>query len=183
VAALSMMAAGCGSPPGKQVAQLGSTTTITAGSSTSGGSSASGSAMSQIRAYARCMRSHGVPDFPDPNSSGQIPKSEVVAARQEDPSQFDSANGSCGHLLPSGGGNGETPAEIAQDWTQDRQFARCMRHYGVPNWPDPTDRSPTDNRPVFHITAVGLDGNSPQLRAKAHQCASSLHMIGLPEAG
>jgi hypothetical protein len=172
------MAAGCGSSSGKQLAQLGSTTTTTGSASTSGGS-----ATSQIRGYARCMRSHGVPDFPDPNSGGQISKTEVVAARQENPSQFDSADGACDHLLPSGGGNGETPAEIAQDWTQDRQFAQCMRHHGVPNWPDPTDRSTTDSRPVFRITAVGLDGNSPQLRAKAQQCASSLHMIGLPVAG
>ena len=129
------------------------------------------------------MRSHGVPDFPDPDSSGQIPKTEVVAARQANPAQFDSAAGACGHLLPRGGGNGETPAEIAQDWTQDRYFAHCMRVRGVPNWPDPSARSTTDTRPVFRITAVGLDGNSPQLRAKAQQCASSLHMIGLPVAG
>jgi hypothetical protein len=160
------------------VAHLGSTTTTTGGASTSGGP-----ATSQIRAYARCMRSHGVPDFPDPDNSGQISKTEVVAVRQEDPSRFDSARGTCDHLLPSGGGNGETPAEIAQDWAQDRRFARCMRHHGVPNWPDPTDRSATDRRPVFRITAVGLDGNSPRLRAKARQCASSLHMAGLPVAG
>ena len=128
------------------------------------------------------MRSHGVPAFPDPDSTGQIPKTQVVSARRDDPSRFDSAERACGHLLPGGGGHGETPAEIAQDWSQDLQFARCMRQHGVPNWPDPTDRSPTDTRPAFRITAVGLDGNSPQLRAKARACASSLHMIGLPAA-
>jgi len=136
----------------------------------------------QMLAYARCMRSHGVPTFPDPNGSGQIPKTAVVNARTDDPSRFDSADTACRHLAPNGG-NGETPAQIAQDWTQFRQFAQCMRHRGVSNWPDPTDRSATDRRPVFDITAVGLYPVSPQIRAKARQCASLLHMGGLPPAG
>jgi hypothetical protein len=127
------------------------------------------------------MRMHGEPGFPDPSDGGQIMKSEVVALRRADPSQFDSAQSACGGLLPPGG-NGETPAQIAQDWAQDRRFARCMRNHGVPNWPDPTSRSTTDRRPAFAITAVGLDGNSPQLRAKAQQCVSQLHLDGLPAA-
>jgi hypothetical protein len=62
------------------------------------------------------------------------------------------------------------------------RFARCMRTHGLSNWPDPTARSPADRRPAFAITAVGADGNSPQLRAKAQQCASTLHLGGLPPA-
>jgi hypothetical protein len=57
-----------------------------------------------------------------------------------------------------------------------------MRSHGVSNWPDPTRRSATDNRPEFSITAIGLDGNSPQRRAKAQQCASLLHLGGRPAA-
>lgn len=148
-----------------------------ADTSTSGGATAS-----QTLAYTHCMRSHGVATFPDPTSGGEIPKTQVVTARKSNPSQFDSADSACHHLLPSNG-NGATPAEIAQDWAQFRQFAQCMRHHGVPNWPDPTARSSTDKRPAFLITAVGLNGNSPQLRAKAHQCASSVHITGLPAAG
>ena len=178
VVAFSIIAAGCGSSPKNQVAQLGSTTTTTTG----GASSSAGSPLSQSRSYAHCMRSHGVADFPDPESSGEIPKNEVVAARQQNPAQFDSANSACMHFLPSGGGNGETAAEIAQDWRKFRQFALCMRHDGVPNWPDPTNRSATDHRPAFRITAVGLDGNSAQLRAKAQHCGSQVHMLGLPAA-
>jgi hypothetical protein len=129
------------------------------------------------------MRSHGLPSFPDPDSTGSIPKTQVASLRRGDPTLFDAAEGKCGRLLPAGGGNGETPVEIAQDWSQDRLFAKCMRRNGVPNWPDPTDRSPNDTRPVFRITAVGLDGNSPQLRAKARQCVTQLHTNGLPVAG
>jgi hypothetical protein len=177
--ALALAAAGCGSSQ-SHVAQLGSTTTPTeAGGAPAG---PGGSPTAQMLAYARCMRSHGVPAFPDPNGRGEIPKPQVVSARQSDPSRFDSANSACDHLLPSGGGNGETPADIARDWNQFRQFAQCMRDHGVPNWPGPTARSATDRRPAFSITAAGLDGNSSQLRAKAQQCAAQLHMNGLPAA-
>jgi hypothetical protein len=132
-------------------------------------------------AYASCMRSHGVPTFPDPNGGGQIDKTQVMSARNANPSRFDAAGNACRHLLPNGG-NGETPAQIAQDWTAFRKFTDCMRSHGVRNFPDPTSRSTTDKRPTFNITAVGLDGNSPQLRARAGQCASILHLGGLPPA-
>jgi hypothetical protein len=126
------------------------------------------------------MRSHGVPTFPDPNSSGEIPKTQVISASKSNPSRFDSADSTCRHLLPNGG-NGETAAQIAQDWTQFRHFARCMRSHGVPNWPDPTSRSTTDRRPNFNITALGIDVTG-QRRAKAQQCASLVHLGGLPPA-
>ena len=140
------------------------------------------------RADARLLPLHAFArraDLPDPDSNG-LPKTQVVSARKGDPSRFDSANSACRYLLPSrgtSGGNGETPAQIAQDWIAFRTFARCMRSHGVPNWPDPTSRSTSDSRPAFNITAVGLDGTSPQLRAKAQQCASLLHLgPGLPAA-
>jgi hypothetical protein len=163
--ALSVAAAGCGGS--------GTTTTTT--------SAAGGPTSAQTLAYTRCMRSHGVPTFPDPVSGGEIPKQQVVTARKSNPTVFDSADRVCRPLLPSGG-NGETQAEITQDWVSFRKFAKCMRADGVPNWPDPTSRSPTDPRPAFAITAVGLDGNSPQLRAKAHHCASQANIPGLPAA-
>jgi hypothetical protein len=127
------------------------------------------------------MRSHDVPTFPDPTGGGEIPKQQVVNARKGNPTQFDSANNACRHLLPSGG-NGETAAQIAQDWTRFRGFARCMRAHGVPTFPDPTSRSTTDRRPAFALTAAGLNGNSALLRAKAQQCVSQLHLVGLPAA-
>ena len=174
---LSLLASGCGGASGNHVAQLAPPRRQPdpGGASTTGGSPTS-----QALAYARCMRSHGVPTFPDPDSSGQIPKAQVVNVRQDNPSRFDTANATCRDLLPNGGTNGPTPAQIAQDWTDFRAFARCMRSHGVANWPDPTRRSTSDNRPAFNLTAVGLHPNSqPQLKTKAQQCAS---LSGLPAA-
>jgi hypothetical protein len=47
------------------VAKAGSSTSTTA-------SSANKSAKASPLAYSQCMRAHGLADFPDPNSQGQI---------------------------------------------------------------------------------------------------------------
>lgn len=182
---LGLLAAACGGSPKSQVAQLGSTTNRTQNSSPTAGSSGSpasaGPTTSQTLAYTQCMRSHGVPTFPDPDSSGQISKTQVVSARQQNPSRFDSADAACRHLLPNGG-NGETQAEITLDWTAFRKFARCMRTHGASHWPDPTSRSATDRRPTFNLQGTGLYPVSSTLRTTAEQCGSQLHLGGLPAA-
>jgi hypothetical protein len=50
------------------------------GGGTPGGATSSGSPTSQPLAFSRCMCSHGAPTFPDPNSSGVWPKSQVEIA-------------------------------------------------------------------------------------------------------
>src|SRR5262249_30724118 len=66
VVGLSLLVSACGSSSGAKVAQLGTTSS----SKPSGSSSASGSG--GARAYSACMRSHGVPNFPDPDSQGRL---------------------------------------------------------------------------------------------------------------
>jgi len=172
----------CGSGSGRPVAAATSTGARGTSPIGSGGaSSAGGSTISQALAYARCMRSHGLARFPDPGSDGVIPKDQVVTVRKGNPSMYTSADRACQHLLPNGG-NAATPAQTAQDWNQLLQFARCMRSHRVRNFPDPTDRSATDHRPMFNLHAAGLEPNSPQLKAKAQQCATRLHFGRLPPA-
>jgi hypothetical protein len=50
-------------------------------------------------AFSACMRSHGVPTFPDPDSSGQIPKTKVVPLTGSP--QFQVAQRACQRLLPN----------------------------------------------------------------------------------
>jgi hypothetical protein len=64
-AALGLLAAACSGSP----SSAGS-----GGSTAAGGSAGSPSAV----AYSACMRSHGVPNFPDPSSSGQVPKPDPL---------------------------------------------------------------------------------------------------------
>jgi hypothetical protein len=75
VLAVGIAVAGCGggsSSPG--VAHL--STSTSGGSAASGGGSSSpesnASTQQKMVAYAQCMRTHGVPNFPDPTSSGQV---------------------------------------------------------------------------------------------------------------
>jgi hypothetical protein len=60
----------------------------------------------QMLAYSRCIRPHGVPNFPDPDSSGNLPPdAKQIGASAP---QFDAAQTACIHLLP--GDNQPKPA-------------------------------------------------------------------------
>jgi hypothetical protein len=139
----------------------------------SGGSpGAAGSANSQkLLAFSRCMRSHGVPNFPDPNGSGLLPKSQVAQLTASNP-QFPAAHRACEHLLPNGGQ--PTQAQAQQAWNDMRNFARCMRSRGVPDWPDPGPTSQQDQRPFFNLPA-SINPNAPQITTKIRACQHVLH--------
>ena len=126
-------------------------------------------------AYSRCMRSHGEPSFPDPNAQGQVKDQLRVAGIDVNSSRFRAADGACRRLLPNGG-TGTTPAEVQQEWSEFRSFARCMRRHGVPNWPDPKPRSATDPRPTFDFQPVDptspINPDSPQIKSKLPDCSS-----------
>jgi hypothetical protein len=163
-AALVVVACSSGSPP-------------SAGSSDSPSSSASGSA--QLVAFSQCMRSDGVPSYPDPSVAGGVatlPK-ESAQLLGVSSAQYSAAERSCQHLLPTGGGV-LTASSLRQCYlalvcpqalvqhavTAGRQFAGCMRSHGVPNWPDPT--IDPEGRPVFNITVP---------RPPPHQTAAAIN--------
>jgi hypothetical protein len=97
-----------------------------------GGSAASSSGL----AYSRCVRAHGVPEFPDPGSSGQLSKQAVVAAlRKVSGSRAEAATAACARLNPAGP---EDPVITAQDQQDYLRAAACMRSHGITAFPDPT---------------------------------------------
>jgi len=133
------------------------------GGSSGGSSNARGSTNSQSLAFSRCMRSHGVPNFPDPNSSGTIPKMTSQQLGVSD-SQLQAAGRACAYLLQP------TQAQAQQVMSGMLDFARCMRSHGVPNWPDPTTDG--NGQPVFDIP--GIDPNSPQVSTADDECTHLL---------
>jgi hypothetical protein len=174
-AGLGLAACG-GGPSGLAVASRASTgsaqpASSSSGSSGSSSSSSSGSPAQQALAFARCMRRHGVTGFPDPNSSGNFPPSAKQISLSN-PHQFQEARTACSDLLPNGG-NGPTPAQWQQILSTMVEFAHCMRHHGVPEWPDPT--YDTHGRPVFNIN---VDPNSPQFTGEIHACSHLLVNYG-----
>jgi hypothetical protein len=130
-----------------------------------GSTNGAGSATSQAIAYASCVRSHGVPNFPDPNASGGFDKAALAQLAASN-SQYQTATQACGHLLPSGGG--PTAAEVRQEWNGMASFARCMRSHGVPDWPDPTPYPPDPSRPTFILPASIQP--VPQAISKMDEC-------------
>jgi hypothetical protein len=150
--ALALLAAGCGSTSGKSgVAHLGSTTTTT-------GPSSSADPMAEMIKFATCMRTHGVPDFPDPRTSGT---GNVILSIPDSP-KGKAAKQACHQLLPGGGA--PPASEQAQMLASLLKYARCMRTHGVTGFPDP------DNQGEFP-SALGLfNRSSPNYRAADKAC-------------
>ena len=120
-------------------------------------------------AYSHCMRSHGVLNFPDPNSSGTIPK---ISPQQLGVSStvFLAAQNHCRYLLPNGG-SGPSQTQVQQIMSGMLKFAHCMRSHGVSNWPDPVIDG--GGNPEFYLNGR-INQNSPQIKTKINGC---LHWI------
>jgi hypothetical protein len=144
---------------------------------TGGSPAAGGSAGSQAVAYSRCVRSHGVPNFPDPDSSGQIPKEAVVRAfREVGESQAKAATAACANLNPAGQGSPILTAQEQQDYLR---AAACMRSHGITNFPDPTFPGGRANLPTI---PASIDTKSRQFTRAAQTCIK-LIPAGLPYSG
>jgi hypothetical protein len=152
-AAAALLATACGGSPSPSAS----------GSPNAGGSATSPSLVN----YARCMRSHGVPNFPDPTSGGQLPGGKATLIRlSQTSSRYHAAGQACQRLWPH---QAPAQAQEGQQLASDLRFAQCMRSHGVPNFPDPTS-GPDGLVFVLSASRLGMDPHSPQLLAKAHQC-------------
>jgi hypothetical protein len=135
------------------------------GSGSGSGSASGGSADGQMLAYSQCMRAHGVPDFPDPNASGNM---QVAPGSPNDPMngpQEQVANTECRHLEPGGGAAG-TGGVNQQVVSQYLKLSQCMRAHGATTFPDPTV---SGNNIYFKGT---FDYNSPQWQQAERACNS-----------
>lgn len=162
--AVSVLASGCGngSPPG--VADTSSaaagTTTVQAGS------------IAGALAFARCMRAHGIPNWPDPAADGGFDKAELRALGVS-PSRIRAIEeSSCNYSFQNGAQTQTiTPAE------QDDYLgaAACMRTHGFPDFPDPT----FPNGSVQVIIPASIDQDSLRFKSAATTC-TKLIPAGLP---
>jgi hypothetical protein len=84
-------------------------------STSSGGSSqAGGSVNSQLLAFSRCMRSNGLPSFPDPlpgQVTAKFPSAQDLGVST---SLYQTAQNACQHLLPNGG-SAPNQTEVQQE--------------------------------------------------------------------
>jgi hypothetical protein len=155
-AASLVLLAGCGpdaDAPG--VASAAGTGAPPASGSPAG--SASADVVSQYlaaaRKYVQCMRAEGI-DLPDPGPKGEIDYTTLGGNPKKDP-KFLAASVKCSPLLPP------VPDELQPkpdplspqqiQWARD--YAKCVRAHGVPNFPDPdADGYFTDSSWQDHMT-------------------------------
>lgn len=159
--AVGLLAAACGGSASPGVASVGSTTTTTP----SGGSNATANA--NALSYVRCMRTHGIKNFPDLENGQGKASLEQLQQTGIDPNsaQFISANNDCHNLLPALG----LPAATPQYLAQALKWVRCLRAHGAPDFPDPTT---TSTGGVIFVLPVGIDQHSPTFEAAMTACQS-----------
>jgi hypothetical protein len=152
MAALSLLVSGCGG---------GSATTAVNTTATE---------QSAALAFSHCMHLHGVPDFPDPNSSGEIPKSEVIPLVSSP--QFAGAQTACGHLFGGPGKPQETVQQKRARLAAGLAFANCMRNHGFQNFPDPTTQG--ELTPEM-VTGAGINLHERAVLQAGLACAAVTH--------
>lgn len=158
------------------VAAIGAATAIAAcGShSTHPSGAARPPSQAQVRqdmvSFSRCMRSHGVPDFPDPDSPQRF-KAALDPSSSHAPA-FQSAQTACRHLLPASRAPRQSAAQARARVTAALAFARCLRGRGFPRFPDPTSTGEMSHE---MLTSAGIDVHRPALLRAADACVSVTH--------
>jgi hypothetical protein len=116
--------------------------------------------------YTACMRSHGVPNFPDPDAQGTI---TISTALNPSSPLFQKAEADCRNLIPPS--KGPSPAQQQQHQEKALAFAACMRSHGVPHYPDPTFGS--GGMISQSLSRSEGDANSPIFQAAQKACQKS----------
>lgn len=182
LASAGLLLAGCGGGSSTAgVAHISSDTSTSSDPSGGGSPSTESSASIQQKmvAFAQCMRTHGVPEFPEPSEGKLIihnsNRNGHASGVNPESSQFQAASKACKKLAPNGG-KPPSPAEQAKAQEQALKFSSCMRSHGVPNFPDPefshgggTVRIKIGGRKGG---PSGIDPSSPQFQAAQKACQS-----------
>jgi hypothetical protein len=122
--------------------------------------------------YANCVRSHGVPNFPDPNGHGEFRIQPVQDNGVTTPDlmagspAFQAAERVCGSF--GSAGRQVTATQEKQEFQLTLKAAECIRANGVPDYPDPKwldgsidgNYNPSDN----------IDPDSPAFLKAAKKC-------------
>ena len=120
----------------------------------------------QALAYAKCMRAHGIVNFPDPTVQDNAHNKGVgFSLNGIDPNspQVKAAAKTCqrqtgfGHI---------SAAELQAGMSAMLKFAECMRSHGIANFPDPVENG---HQISFNIDG-GIDQSSARFKAAQKAC-------------
>jgi hypothetical protein len=145
------------------------------GSSSKPGQSTPG--RSQFLAFSKCMRTHGLSNFPDPSPGGGIQINLGSGMNPFSPA-FKAAQTACRKLLPGGGPPRPGPPS-AQVTEQMLAISKCMRAHGVTGFPDPTTTPPSSaggfsqalgRGGLFLVVPDTINSNSPAFKEAGVAC-------------
>jgi hypothetical protein len=130
-----------------------------------------------VNDLVRCVREHGAPGMPDvrvqngkvivpdENSVDTATKQNVDAAMQACKTVKDRIPPAAMSDTGGSGANGRR-GPTAADVPKLRQYARCVRENGVPDWPDPR----ADGSFPLHGSPIETEGKSPRVVAAMQAC-------------
>ena len=168
MAAAALLTAACGGSPSSTGS--GSAPIASGGAPNAGGSAHTVTPL----AFARCVRAHGVPNFPDPDSNGAFDK-HVLSQLGVSGTRLRAAEAPCGDLAPVGQ-QAPLTAQQQQDYLR---AAACMRAHGISAFPDPVF---SGGGVRFPVPPAGVATSSPQF-VQARQTCERLIPAGLPYSG
>jgi hypothetical protein len=174
LAALALIAMGalisaCGSTAPAGTRSSSSANNAPASTGSSGGNTTASKREKAVK-FAECVRSHGVPHFPDPDASGSFNFGVDVSE-----AAFTAAVNACKALQPPG------TLSSKRSTTQQSaalRFAQCVRANGVPDFPDPVNGQPLID--TNRIPSSNQSGGMTILNAATHKCGS---VLGLAAGG
>jgi hypothetical protein len=121
----------------------------------------------QALAYAKCMRAHGIPNFPDPTVQDNAHAKGVGFS-------LNGINANSPHVKAAAktcqrqtGFGHITAAQLQAGMTAMLKFAECMRSHGIANFPDPFENS---HQIGFNLDGTGVDQNSSRFTAAQKVC-------------
>ncbi len=174
-------ASGSSSPGVAHIDSNTSTSSDPSGAGSSPSPESSASAQQKLVAYSQCMRTHGVPEFPEPSEGRLLLHSEShnghISGIDPQSSQFQAASKACKKLAPNGG-RAPSPAEQTKMQEKALKFSECMRSHGVPSFPDPEFSHSGGGVGIRIGGKAGgpsaIDPNSPQFKSAQKSCQSVL---------
>jgi hypothetical protein len=141
-----------------------------ASSASAGASATAASAIS----YSQCMRSHAVPEFPDPVNGAppKVTSGEQVGVTD---ARLSTAEAACQHLWPY---QGTTQALTTQEQQDYLKAAACMRSHGFASFPDPVFSGGSVHFPI----PASIDTTSNTYLQDRQTCEKFIP-AGLPGSG
>ncbi len=139
-------------------------------------------------AWAACIRSHGISNFPDPTfgDGGAQVNLSTPAGMLTSPAFF-SAQTACAKLGLYGAGEAAQEPPTAAQLAQAVAISKCMRGHGVPSWPDPSTHIPINvnaeglgvtgavpNSSLVYLVPKSIDFQSPAVKRAAMTCQYTL---------